>query len=316
MSGRRPKRKAAVAALESLASMHTLEYQQDSMSQPITPIIHPLPHDISTTILEFLSKPELVHHVSLVSLAWCRATRNPALWPALEAETWKKYHGSGTTLLPSKMVFSSMQQFFVFLRRPQFSRLRKLVPPDIYRTLHRNVFDRISASCPYLEDLDLSGRNSIRLNALIAYNEELPRLPDLFPNLKKLRLTMSHAKAETLAEFCRRLGERLTELSIFVELDGDHLVDDTFQVIAASCPNLEMFVYDSQCRPSSAGQLSEQGPIALIQNCPKLKVLSVTVPLVACPHIDRYVEENGHSSRLKLSLMYPTPDDEDDSDSD
>lgn len=64
-----------------------------------------------------------------------------------------------------------MRKIHIFLHRPQFSRLKKLVPPDMYRTLNRNVFDCIANACPYLEELDVSGLNSKRHFAVVPDSE-------------------------------------------------------------------------------------------------------------------------------------------------
>lgn len=324
-AARRPKRKAAVAALDAIAVQ--MKEQDDEDDEPIAeeedlwePVLFcsdiALPKELVLRILEFLPKKELVHRASLVSSAWCKATKHPLLWPALEADIWKKYPGD----LPSKMAFSSMRQFHLFLGRPQFARLKTLVPPDIYRTLHRNVFDRIAEVNPFLEDLDLSGRSSIRQFLLVPFPEELPRLPALFQNLKKLRLCMRHVEQQHLVEFARLMGERLVELSVFTFALGKSFSDETFEAIAQNCPNLETFEYEFGGGLSSAdGRLTKRGPIAVIKGCPKLKIFRVTVPFDVCPHVNRFVEENGYSSRLSLVLWYPKDDDlfnDSDSDSD
>ena len=167
-------------ALEAMRATRCLEAP---LEDP-TPFIPSLPNEVCVHILEYLTKPELVHHVSLVSLTWCRASRQPVLWPVLDASVWKK-HPRRLNGNPPTTIFR-MKKFYEFLCRPQFSQLRKLVPPDIVRTLHRNIFDRIAAIAPHLQELDLSGCTSIRWFSLIAWSGELPRLPHLFTNLCKI----------------------------------------------------------------------------------------------------------------------------------
>jgi len=210
---RRPKRKAAIAANDAIiqikkqqqqdeeddrnnssngASME--DQQQDKLQQFTDPMPFcggsvALPQEIMKEILDFLPKKDLVHRASLVSATWNHATKNPFLWPVLDADIWKKYPNRRHGGPPVHMALSSMRQFHLFLERPQFARLVTLVPPDIYRPRFP-VFNRISASCPLLEELDLSGSTSIRLNCFVAQPEELVLLPQLFPKLKKLRICM------------------------------------------------------------------------------------------------------------------------------
>lgn len=115
---------------------------------------------------------------------------------------------------------------------------------------------------------------------------------------------MRFVERENLEEFARRMGERLVELSVRVQALRNELFDDTLETIAQNCPNLKTFRYNSDVRRSPThGQLSERGPNALIQNCSKLQLLHVTVPLEACPRIDRFVKENSSVALGALSTV-------------
>jgi len=267
-------------------------------------------------VLSWLSKPELVHHGSLVSNVWKQTCQHLLLWTELEAEIWKKFP-SRNDQPPSKMIFPSMRQFYLFLRRPQFSKLKKLVPPDLYRTIIGNVFAKLAQSCPRLEELDLTASTSIRLFCLVPYAGELPRLPDLFPHLKRLRVCMRFASRAALVEFARRMGDRLVELTVVAHAEPNDLYDETLEMIAQHCLNLEIFEYNFMAGVSpSHGRLSERGPIALLKKCQKLKVLRITVPLDVCPRVNKFFVETGYeaSRGLKLVLGFPTNDEFDSDD--
>ena len=333
MSEHRPKRKAAVAAMSSIRKINkyendekteatSMENNDDAETSSSGSILFcddtlAFPQELFVEhILSWLSKPELVHHGSLVSNVWKQTCQHPLLWTELAAEIWKKFP-SRNDKPPSKRIFPSMRQFYLFLRRPQFSKLKKLVPPDLVRTFHGNLFDKLAQSCPRLEELDLSGSTSNRYHCLVPYAGELPRLPDLFPHLKRLRVCMRSVSRADLAEFARRMGDRLVELTVVVHAEGNDLYDETLEMIAQHCLNLEIFEYNFMAGVSpSHGRLSERGPIALLKKCQKLKVLRITVPLDVCPRVNKFFVETGYESSrgLKLFLKFPVNDEFDSDD--
>lgn len=338
MLGRRTKRKAALVANKAILQIKKQQQDGDYNKQNNInntngaftmmeeqdcpkPVLFfggsvTLPQEIMIEILDFLPKKGLVHSASLVCSSWNQATKHPDLWPVLDADIWKRHPTRSNGLEPpSKTVFPSMSQFFLFLRRPQFAQLKKLTPPDIYRTLHRRAFERLARACPSLEEMDLSGSTSIRYLALISFREELPRIPKLFPKLKKIHICMRSVQAEQLAEFARGMGDRLVDLSVRAS-HGRHdgrrhdLVDATLETLAEHCPNLEGFRYDFESDGFMEGRLTERGPMALIRNCTKLKYLHLTLPRATCPAIGQFVKENGYDERgLKLRLMFNVPPD-------
>jgi len=270
-----------------------------------------IPQEIMKDILDFLPKTDIVHSASLVCTSWNQVTKHPDLWPVLDAGIWKKYPMQRNGGPPSKTVFPSMRQFFVFLRRPQFSRLKSLTPPDMYRTLKRNAFDQLAQACPSLEEMDLSGSTSIRCLALVPLDKELPRIPELFPKLKKIQVCMRCAQVEELERFAQGMGDRLVELSVRSSLDDrvdgrrNDLVDATLETLAKHCPNLERFHYSFDSDGWTEGRLTERGPMALLRNCTKLKFLHLYLPRATCPVVYRFIDENGYAKRgLKFRLMF------------
>lgn len=340
MSGAcRPKRKAAVAANDAIIQIKKQQKQDEEDDRKAAAIISgaaendhqqdftdpilfcgdslALPQGIFIDILDFLPKNDLVHGASLVSTAWNNATKNPFLWLVLDAAIWKKYppnRRSGGP--PPRMAFSSMRKFHAFLQRPQFAQLQTLVPPDIYRTRFL-VFERISQSCPLLQDLDLSGSTSIRLHSMVAYPEELVLLPRLFPKLTKIKICMRRLQADHVTEFARRMGDRLVELDVrayendreaeddevILPADGRHdLLDSTLQAIAQSCPNLQLLSYEFSSYLGSWGRLTERGPMALLQNCPKLQRLKLTLPPRFRWPVANFIHENGYDLQRGIDL--------------
>jgi hypothetical protein len=129
---RRPKRKAAAAALDAIFRIKEQEEatetddaipfdeEQDDLVQPILFCggnIDMPKHLFVGEILDFLSKPDLVHCASLVSSTWCKATKDTILWNALDEDIWKKYPRRRNGGTPAKRVFPSMQLFYAFLPR-------------------------------------------------------------------------------------------------------------------------------------------------------------------------------------------------------
>jgi hypothetical protein len=328
---RRPKRKAAAAALDIIFLQKL--YEEDDDDEDDKKDLSPeeeeeeasmplcfcgdsssieLPKEIFVEkILGFLPKPVLVHYASLVCKAWCEATRDPLLWEtALSADIWK--------VSQCRKFFSSMRKLFLFLSRPQFARLKRLATPLVaYRTIQRNVFDKIASICPLLEELDLSGVGFTAampvLCVVAPFEDELPRLPNLFPNLKRFGVCMRYATRKQLQEFARSMGERLEQLRIVVpwRKSSNDLIDDTFETIAEHCPNLSTFHYDlEEYQSPTHGFLSARGPIAIIKHCSLLRDFVVTVPRTACPDIFEFCRKHGYFSRTNIELLYPTADDD------
>jgi hypothetical protein len=65
-----------------------------------------LPEEVFLCVLGFLSKPELVHCVSLVSKAGLHSGRSPLLWPALGKNIWKRFPYRRDGGPPVKTLFS------------------------------------------------------------------------------------------------------------------------------------------------------------------------------------------------------------------
>jgi hypothetical protein len=332
VSGRR-KRKAAEAALDAIVRVQEQEAaidddgavtdeddgqnggNDDDEDLLLEPVLCcdgsiTLPKELFVDILEFLSKPDLVHRASLVSSAWLAASKSPLLWLELKEDVWKSYplrKRGRAEGVPAKTVFSSIRHFYEFLRRPQFARLKALTPPDLYRTMHRNVFDRIAEACPQLEDLDLSACATQRLNAVVPHDEELLRLPALFPKLNRLRLCMRHATRENLARFAQLMGERLVELHVFVGPGGERVSqfcsDDTLEAIGQHCSNLESFRYVLREGCWFVNLITKRGVFALVRGCPKLRHLNLITTRDVCREVDRFVLERWHSP-LSCILRY------------
>jgi hypothetical protein len=243
---RRPKRKADAAALDAILQIKEQEEaidreektdgpileEQDAFAQPILfcggSVALPK-HLFVGEILDFLSKPDLVHSASLVSSAWCNASKDTILWPELDEDIWKKYPVLNNGI-PADQVFIFWEQFYDFLRRPQFACLKMLVPPDVYRPRQcKKVLDRIAKICPLLEDLDLSGLSGRRIIStrsvpLLPYGEELTSLPAIFPNLKKLQVSTRFVERGHLVEFSQRMG-RLSHFALHHAIVDDEMDD-------------------------------------------------------------------------------------------
>lgn len=333
MSSRRLKRKAFHVALGSIKRQMNDEEEKDetflveeshapSKQRILVPqkeaVILPIlfcndtieiPQDIfGKEILGFITQKELVHRVSLVSKAWNQASKDPDHWIFLDRGVWRKHQSRLVGYVSSKTAFSSMPQFFSFLQRPQFSKLVRLVPPDMYRTKKRDVFHQLAKVCPGIEDLDVSGTN--RKFSPVPLTLELVRLPDLFPKLKTLRLCMRFVHRAEVPVFASLMGIRLENLWVeFLEIGAD-FYDETFQAIAKNCPNLVTLRYVSFFnRSPSHRQLSERGPIEVLKKCPKLKTFMVTVPLRTARQITNFAEKNHLPSRgLFFVLDYPLGD--------
>jgi hypothetical protein len=184
-----------------------------------------------------------------------------------------------------------------------------LEPPDLYRTVHRNVFDRLAGSSPLLEDLDLTGSASVRYLQLVIFDEELPRLPALLPKLKHIRLKTHTFKRETLIHFSDNMGQRLVELQVAPAAhnyeDYRCFSDKVFKVIGQSCTSLEKFRYIDE--EHFRNNLTIQGVKALIRGCPKLNVLQLGVLSIGCcEQIDEFANKKKYRS-LSVSVSLLTP---------
>jgi hypothetical protein len=275
----RPKRKAAVAALDAIQESNTTDEADDVLleldneapdgfSGQIVIGTCTLPEEISLLILAFLPKMDLVHKISLVSTMWCHLSKSPLLWQSLDFPM---------ELKASKKRLSSMARFTKLLRRPQFASLKKLSFPNVNRTLNRYIFHNFSKACPLLEELDLEMVYGDWVGVR-PFGSEMEELPTIFPNLKQISLEMLYITSKHLEHFAKGMGGRLVQLHLSAGRGfGEHerCFDETLESIGLHCPNLESFRYGvlvdwNEDRYEAA--VTDYGIISLIQGCKKLKV--------------------------------------------
>jgi hypothetical protein len=318
---RRPKRKAAEAALDAIAKLQRQDYmatadeqeeddrrrKQDffldcSLSFRNDSI--ELPGELIICILEFLPKNDLVHSASLVNHAWLATTKNPLLWPALGGDIWNRKKRCSS--------ITSMKRFLDFLRRPQFKRLKRLQSPiHIHRTQSRRTFDHISAACPLLENLDFFGCG------ISPFADEIPLLPLAFPNLTSARFYIRwDVDRGQIHHFLRHMGPRLRELVIprvaFLSEATNGFTDETLSVMLKHCPNLETFRYT---QPSFLhvydDLITADGVISLLKKAPKLRCVSLALQESACDSIWNFLTSD-HSDVccIKECDLHANGDDE------
>jgi glutaredoxin len=276
----RPKRKAAEAALDAIRVSNTSEEDDDmllELDNEAAPTVFygqivigtcTLPEEISLHILGFLPKTDLVHTISLVSTMWCHLSKSPLLWQSLDFPM---------ELKASKKRLSSMARFTELLQRPQFASLKKLCFPNIHRTLNRNIFFKFSKACPLLEELDFETVYENRVG-IRPYDDEMEKLPVIFPNLKKISLEMLFSTSKSLQRFTKGMGGRLVQLHVTASRgvrERERCFDETLESIGLHCPNLESFRYgffEDWHEEQFEDTVTDNGIISLIQGCSKLKV--------------------------------------------
>jgi hypothetical protein len=283
------KRKAASAALVAIQKIKVAEEEEDDNvlldAKEEAPYggrhVHfgiggervALPEELACHILGFVPKTDLVHSISLVSTLWYDLSKSTVLWQTLDFSDLKQ----------SKKYLTSMGRFLKILQRPQFASLKHLGFPDIYRTILRNVFPNVSKACPLLEEIDWATVHKENVIGVRPFSDEMPKLPAIFPNLKKISLELMHADSNSLEQFVKAMDGRLVGLNLLAGRDGRiQCLDATLETIGRHCPNLESFRYgfryDSQ-EDDFEETVTEKGIIALLRACPKVKVCAVCVVL-------------------------------------
>jgi hypothetical protein len=258
--------------------------------------------DVFESILEYLSPFDTTHKISLVSRPWLAAARSPNLWRTLDND-----HG----LMYKSTTVSNMDQLLKLLARPQFACLRTLVPPEKVR-MRTKALDQISKFCPLMESIDVgfSLWSHMKID-----DAGLLSLPSLFPHLKAVQLGMEKATAAGIASFCERAGDRL--VSIRIHDKSYHVrkkISDSIMknIIARSCPNLEHFDYSGTYHNMDGfdDEFSDEGVIALLDGCSKLKHLALVVGSykqgvgpVVFQHILRQHKE-GRSALNRLYVVF------------
>jgi hypothetical protein len=294
MSGtnrRAPKRKAALDALVAIQKIKVTEEEADADAFLLDTKAAPsaggggrhvhfciggvaLPEELAYHILGFLPKTELVHSISLVSTCWYDLSKSSVLWQTLDFSS---------DLKPSKKKsgLASMGRFLKILQRPQFASLKYLNFPDIDRTRSRHVFHHISKACPLLEDIDFATVYNATKVGVRPYPHDMPKLPALFPNLKKISLEMIRFDSNRLEQFVKAMDGRLDGLHLLAgreSLRDTQCLDATLETIGRYCPNLTSFRYgfhwDYQENHFDE-TVTSKGIIALLRACPKLKVCTM-----------------------------------------
>jgi hypothetical protein len=241
-----------------------------------------LSEDVFKHILDYLSTSDLVHRASLVSSVWLDCSRSPQMWNTMDPK-----HGMKARSKQTKNMTSLIQ----LLNRPQFSSLKKLVPPLRVRSTQRG-FGQIAQACPLLEEIEIGyvPKSKLRIS-----DSELVRLPSLFPHLQKVNFSMFVICNNAVVRFVEAMAGRLVQLHVSVGgyggRAGNGLSDVTLESIARNCPNLESFHYGrfSLFSPHDSTPITEQGVIDLVRGCSNLKSIALcssqSIGLGAFEHI-------------------------------
>jgi hypothetical protein len=295
---RAPKRKAALAALVAIQKIKVTEEEADADvflldATKAAPSaaggrlhVHfgiggvALPEELAYHILGFLPKTELVHSISLVSTLWYDLSKSSVLWQTLDFSSDLKQS-------KKKSGLASMGRFLKILQRPQFASLKYLNFPDIDRTRSRNVFHHVSKACPLLEDIDFATVYNARKVGVRPYPFDMPKLPALFPNLKKISLEMIRFESNHLEQFVKAMDGRLAGLHLVASRETSptnrythHCLNATLETIGRYCPHLTSFRYGFHWRLQESyfdETVTSKGIIALLRACPKLKVCTQNV---------------------------------------
>jgi hypothetical protein len=235
--------------------------------------------ELACHVLGFVPKTDLVHSISLVSTLWNGLSKSTVLWQTLDFSN---------DLKQSKKGLTSMGRFLKILQRPQFASLKCLGFPDFYRTISRQVFPNVSKACPLLEEIDCATAHDETKIGVRPFSDEMTKLPDIFPNLKKISLEMFHCDSNSLEQFAKAMDGRLVALNLLAfresrgrdprvrESRGHQCLDATLETIGRHCPNLTSFRYEFRLDPQEDEDfeetVTEKGIIALLRACPKLEV--------------------------------------------
>jgi hypothetical protein len=189
----------------------------------------------------------------------------------------------GKDLKSRETKITSVRRLIRFLQQPRFASLKKLVSPrsnELRFGVRKNTLAKIAQNCPLLEDMSLGcfqGKGSMRLCGC-----QLKALPILFPRLTKVSLGIDwRLKRNEVTTFVQTMGARLVHCHLFTDLQyGNsnlYLGNETLQAIGSHCPNLESFRYrfHDYMLADHESNITEDGVIALVHDCPKLKHLSL-----------------------------------------
>ena len=211
------------------------------------------PEDVIRHILDFLPKTDLVHKISMVSKAFLSIAKSPRTWHTLDASNALSYRSRRVT---------NMTQFLTLLKKPQFTNLVKLGPPDKVR-MRMKALEEIAERCPMLQSIDLG--YSFWSNMHIS-PDGLCQLPSLFPHLKEVKFDTFNLTIPSICQFFEAIGGRLKSLSITQR--RCYCTDGTvMNALSSCCPNLESFQYNNRC--------SIIGIVSFIQNARSLKNLAL-----------------------------------------
>jgi hypothetical protein len=255
-----------------------------------------IPPELFMNILKFLPRRDIVVRASLVSKAWLSATRNSAMW-----DTFDYFPGQREM---------NMIKFVALLRRPQFSKLKVLIPPPKLKFGNFGTgFRKIASACPLVETV-------LAQASYYMSDECLLTTADCFPHLRSISLRMCDVSGGGVSAFAKAMGSRLKELMIvgsskFLMLVGlpgyapSEINDEVLKDISEHCPNLEKFTFTSWWDPRypSGGGFSHEGLIHLFEGCPNLRKLS----LLHAPNVGveafEYLRDKKHSLTT-LSVAY------------
>ena len=248
-----------------------------------------LPADAFQRILAYTPFRDRMIRLSLVSKVWLANVRAPQLNHTLDFN-----HG----LFERSKTVLNMDHLLSLIRQPHFASLKKLVPPNRVQ-MRKKALSEIAAACPKLESLNL-GFSSFGQSKMKCTDELLLNLPTLFPYLKHLKYDTEKITREGLAEFCRRMGERLSSLHIDESYRCPYkLTEGTLSVIAEHCPNLQEFEYHDCYRGSET--ILTAGIIDILRRCRGLKRLTLfnfEVPTTVLA----YIADEGNN--LALERLY------------
>jgi len=248
-----------------------------------------VPSTIMQNILEFVPRPHTVKSASLVSKPWLAIIRAPEFWQVLD-------HSSG--LREASATVSNMTDLLKLLRRPQFSSLRTLVPPNKVQN-RKKAMEQIAKACPMLEELDLGVHF---LSHMKIDDATLLSIPNLFPHLKSVRFNTYRITNACLKEFCQMMGSRLVDLAIYETTDyvsdANKLSNELLASIGSSCPQLQHFYVHFEYQVYGFGL--EEGLIDLLKNCSQLKSLRLVYCNNLGPEVFQYIVD---SSTITLERL-------------
>ena len=259
-----------------MSSSNTIEENERSRSTSTTSttttttvsLLNNIPTEVMVHALSYLPMNDVTHNVSLVSTSFLEVSRRPELYHTLDfvEETTPSSSSSSTTIW-------DMTQLLNLLRRPQFAKLKKLVPPEEIQLLEVTELEIIAKCCPLLEDFDVGTGSRSKMTTR---DEHLEVLPQLFPHLTNVGFNTGDISDAGIANFCETMGSRLKSIRICdgyycygARLTTNALKDS----IAMCCPNLEHFECNCVCLFGS--EITDDGIIPILKHCRKLKNLII-----------------------------------------